>query len=1027
LTKIIDNSSDKLASVLCNEIKTLPEAAIASAYFNVHGFGALQEGIKEKPLRVLLGTEPTNSVKWEEEILKELEDQEDDPAYFQLLQQCIDYFKKQTTQVRIPVDGHFLHGKAYIAAHPNLQKVHHGIGSVGSSNFTRGGLLTNRELNMINTDREVVQELADWFNIQWDSAKDYKADFLNQLENYTTAHSPYEVIAKALYETFRENLEAPENIALKGLWYHQRLSYRDAKTKLETHGGVVIADSTGLGKSRTAISLAWDAKREGKKVLLIAPRSILDTTWKTEMEKTDINLRTMGSEEISRDPDSLEKQHPDADFIIVDEAHYFRNPATNRYKALRDLVIKNNAEIILCTATPVNNSLMDLYHLLALYLREDCIQDLCNDSLQGYFAAQQKRWLNDEPINMDDVLQRFVTRHSRALAKALDREGKIRFPDRILDPDPRNRYTTTVNYSRIDQTIDDMKQVYYDLSVDLIWGELKLPGGIRLTATAEQKQRESLKKLIKVLVKINLFKRLESSTAAFLRTISDLERYIKASKRYAEEEGYFFPPALKGDFYILASDLDDDEEAELPDPEDLFHREKYRKLMPRLKLSRDQIRDYSSSCERDLRMINVLRSLIPAKDAKLETFIDRATDIITKIQGTEKNGFIIFTQYAATADYIYEELRKRFPDIRLLLTTGLSCFNVDNARCNKVEAVEDFMAHGGVLVSTDVLSAGQNLQNAQFVANYDFPWNPVVLIQRIGRIDRAGSDHKQVYAINVLPRDGNPEDPSSLEFFLGLMTRIYQRLEAIRTTIGLDASTLGEEAIPKDFGIQRALADLDGTILDAMTRELEQFTASAMDTLANMMKEKGEDWLRKLPNGIGAYKSAPTPAMFVLFKDEANGVHYWRFKDLHAETTNTVATEIINTILEEPNDNKGDKINYSPLIDHMRRMKRELKEEIETGQKREKTIAGAPIRTTKAMREIVDALVKEPDGEELAQQFRQQANNSNLVRSLTRALREGNLVEKARELLKQIKTAEKPEPKPPKLKRICWCYLHPSH
>jgi len=1026
MTKIIDNSSEKLASVLCGEIKPLPEVSIASAYFNVHGFGALQDGIKEKPLRLLLGAEPTNSVKWEEEVLKELEDQEDDPDYFLLLQQCIDYFKKQTTQVRIPADGHFLHGKAYIAAHPDLQKIQHGVGAVGSSNFTRGGLLTNRELNMINTDREVVQELADWFNTQWNSAKDYKTDFLSQLENYTTAHSPYEVIAKALYETFRENLEAPENVALKGLWYHQRLSYRDAQKKLEDHGGVVIADSTGLGKSRTAISLAWDAKKEGKKVLLIAPRSILDTTWKNEMEKTDINLRTMGSEEISHDPDSLEKQHPDADFIIVDEAHYFRNPGTKRYKALRDLVIKNNAEVVLCTATPVNNSLMDLYHILALYLREDCVQDICSDTLQGYFAAQQKRWLNDEPINMDNVLHRFVTRHSRALAKALDKEGKIRFPDRVLDPDPRNRYTTTVNYSKVDQTIDDMKQKYYDLSVDLIWGELKLPGGAPISATAEQKQRESLKKLIKVLVKLNLFKRLESSTAAFLRTIADLERYIKASKRYAEEEGYFFPPALKGDFYMLASDLDDDEEAELPDPAELFSKDKYRKLIPRLKLSKEQIRDYSSSCDRDLKMISVLRSLIPAKDAKLETFLDRATDIVSDLTKGEKNGLIIFTQYAATAEYLHGALRTHFPDARLFLTTGSACLDTDNKSCNKIEAVEDFMAHGGVLVSTDVLSAGQNLQNAQYVANYDFPWNPVVLIQRIGRIDRAGSDHKEIYAINVLPRDGNPDDPSSLEFFLGLMTRIYQRLEAIRTTIGLDASTLGEEAIPKDFGIQRALADLDGTILDALTRDLEQFTASAMDTLANMMKDKGEDWLRGLPNGIGAYKTAPTPALFILFKDEANDLHHWRFKDLHADTTNTTATEIINTILEEPNDNKGDQINYKPLIDHMKRMKRELKEEIESGHRREKTLAGAPPRSTKAMRMIIDALVKEPDGEELAQLFRQQSNNYNLVRALTRALREGNLAEKARELLKQAKTTQKQEPKPPKLKRICWCYLHPG-
>jgi superfamily II DNA/RNA helicase len=502
--------------------------------------------------------------------------------------------------------------------------------------------------------------------------------------------------------------------------------------------------------------------------------------------------------------------------------------------------------------------------------------------------------------------------------------------------------------------------------------------------------------------------------------------YLLALRARAEEQGYFFPPALKGDFYMLASDLEEDEEGELPSPEDLFSEEKYRRLMPRLKLSKEQIRDYSSSCDRDLTMIGILRGLIPSKDAKLETFLNRTNDIISELPKVEGNGLIIFTQYAATADYVYGALRARFPGARLLLTTGLACIDAEEKNCNKTDAVRDFMANGGILVSTDVLSAGQNLQNAQYVANYDFPWNPVVLIQRIGRIDRAGSNHKQVYVLNLLPRDGNPDDPASLEFFLKLMTRIYQRLEAIRTTIGLDASTLGEEAIPKDFGIQRALADLDTKILDSLARDLEQFTASAMDTLANMMKERGEDWLRKLPNGIGAYKKAETPSLFILFRDESTGFHHWRFKDLRTETTNNTATEIINTLLEEPNDNQGDRINYQPLIDHMKRMKRELREEIESGQRREQTLAGAPPKPNKAMREIADALAKEADGEELVQLFRQQAASSNLVKTLTKAMREGTLAQKARELLKQYKTAPKEAPKPPKLKRICWCYLHPQ-
>ncbi|GAI49294.1 unnamed protein product, partial [marine sediment metagenome] len=214
-------------------------------------------------------------------------------------------------------------------------------------------------------------------------------------------------------------------------------------------------------------------------------------------------------------------------------------------------------------------------------------------------------------------------------------------------------------------------------------------------------------------------------------------------------------------------------------------------------------------------------------------------------------------------------------------------------------------------------------QNTQWIVNYDFPWNPVVIIQRIGRVDRQGSPHKEINVINVLPRNGNPDDPKSLEFFLGLMTKIYMRLEAIRETIGLDASNLGEQAEARDFGIQQAIARNDPTILAQLARDLEQFTTSAMDTLATMMKEKGLQWLQDLPRGIGSFKKGESSALFILFTDGKN--HYWRIKDLTTNEINTSPTGIINTILEGETHNRGDKISYELLIDNMRSMKKDLK------------------------------------------------------------------------------------------------------
>jgi superfamily II DNA/RNA helicase len=119
-----------------------------------------------------------------------------------------------------------------------------------------------------------------------------------------------------------------------------------------------------------------------------------------------------------------------------------------------------------------------------------------------------------------------------------------------------------------------------------------------------------------------------------------------------------------------------------------------------------------------------------------------------------------------------------------MLVTGAGGYDDNGKSADEADIVKRFQKTGGILVSTDVLSAGQNLQNAQYVVNYDFPWNPVVIIQRVGRVDRIGSPYDQVYLINVLPESSSPEDPESLEFFLGLMERLYKRLEAIRSTIG---------------------------------------------------------------------------------------------------------------------------------------------------------------------------------------------------------------------------------------------------
>jgi superfamily II DNA or RNA helicase len=1009
LARIIDNSKEKLASVLNRELSDIGEVAIATAYFNVMGFGDVENGLEGKPLRLLLGRPPEETIKWEDEILRELEEYEDDPQYFRLLQRAIAFFEDPSRQVRI-VDGRFFHGKAFMGANPSLSEVRNGFAVVGSSNFTHGGLTTNLELNMLNTDREAVQELADWFQRQWNDSRDYKEEFLSMLKAFTTSWSPYEVAAKALWETYKHELEKRAENILKHLYPHQQLSTIDALNKLEKHNGVLIADSTGLGKTRIALSIVQFYRMSGVKCLLIAPKSILDTTWKNEMYNTDINVEYLNSEKLSADPDVVEgyiNRDPKPGLVVVDEAHYFRNRSTNRYDALSKLVESTSAKLVLMTATPVNTSLMDLYHLLSLYLPEHAIFDDYRMNLRDYFVQQHKRWLNGEPIDMDDVLRRFVVRHSRMLAKALSK-GAIRFPERRLHT---VQYDLPADIGELYDVLDGLNLAFYDLSVDRLPNQFKLPDGTPVSKYVEF--AANLKNIVKGIRKIGLLKRLESSVHAFRESVCRMKEYIEIANKYASQNNVFIPPRLKGQILSL---IDDEEPEKLPSVEEVFAKQP--ELRDKCRLTDEEVREFIRRNKEDLEKLDKALSMLPNEDPKIQEFMKAVSGVYRTLKG--RNGVIIFTQYVDTAWYVFENLKKEGLN-NLLLVTGEGAEDASGKHLEEAEAVDLFQKQGGIMVSTDVLSAGQNLQNAQYVVNYDFPWNPVILIQRAGRIDRIGSDYDVIYLYNVLPRQGDPGDPRTLEHFLNLMTRIYRRLEAIRETIGLDASTLGEEAIPKDFSEQRRIAAEDNMVLAEIEKRLEQFTRDPRDDLAEIINEKGIDWVKSLPDGIGAIKRGGMNAVFALFTDGEK--HYWRLKNLDSGKVIDNPSEIIKLLLSGDDVHaKGVRIDYAPLVDVLRTLKAELLNEIREKERVRITRERVPASPNKVVKEIYDTLEKM--GEiELAARFREASSNSRTVTLLKKALEEGRLVEEARKLLSQIGDTKPMDRKPIKLKRICWCII----
>jgi hypothetical protein len=344
---------------------------------------------------------------------------------------------------------------------------------------------------------------------------------------------------------------------------------------------------------------------------------------------------------------------------------------------LKEIIAKFRPKIVMLTATPINTSLMDLYNLFSFYLPDNALIDMGIDSLRDYFITQQRKWLERERIDMDKILQRFMVRHSRQFAQAVNKD--LHFPKRILKS---IEYDLEIDYEDIYNRLDCLNFAFYDLSVERVSNKFKLPDGTPIEDIARQKERiENLKEIVKLIVKINIFKRLESSLYAYNSTIDKLLEYIDVAIHYAKYEGYFIPPKLKGDILQL---YDEEEDDVLPDPKDIF---KDKNLMNSCRLSSEEIKKFVNKCEKDKEILKELKISIDDKnnrDHKFAGLIERIKELYPIIRGNKvnanssnnsnanNNGIIIFTQYYDTAIYLYNELRKMYKD-DVMLVSGKEC------------------------------------------------------------------------------------------------------------------------------------------------------------------------------------------------------------------------------------------------------------------------------------------------------------------------------------------------------------------
>lgn len=562
--------------------------------------------------------------------------------------------------------------------------------------------------------------------------------------------SPREAALRILAARDRSKIDMPPTSLPLAAFQHE--AFERATAILQRRRGVLIADSVGLGKTFVALALIEAAIRRADPVLVVVPAS-LRRMWRTELKRLAVPADDVTL--ISHTGLALRGcAGIQPGLVVVDEAHAFRNPRTRRYRALRGAVC--SAKVVLLTATPVNNSLADLYFQLSLFCADGAFHDLGIGSLRA--ALLDGNSLRDAEFAR--LRRAVMVRRTRSQIRGTEPQG-LRFPKRVI--------VVPVSYA-------------------LPLGPAAMRGLLqRLSFVAYRLERDDT--FSPEVLRFGLMKRLESSGFAIQSTLRRQIRYYEQLLG-ALSRGLILRPRT---FRSLYQPTDDSLQLVL---------EPLALVKPAGGISNQCV----EQARAELATLREWSDALSMQDDKLRVLLDllKARSASSKI--------LIFTEYRETASYIWRALRQRFA---VGLIDGSGAW-IGASSAPRRQVIDRFapVANGAhvhereairVLIATDVLAEGMNLQDADTVISYDLPWNPIRLIQRAGRVDRIGSPHEVVTVFNFIP-------DREFDAFLGLARTIRRKLDSVRASVGLDGAVLEpDDAFETVF---KALKSGDSTILD---------------------------------------------------------------------------------------------------------------------------------------------------------------------------------------------------------------------
>ena len=778
-------------------------------YFYTSGFYALYKSLETtEKIRILIGISTNKEVvrliqeskkqyqstfqfshaevkqKFEKSVAEEMEQSEDNATVEEGVLKFIEWLKNGKLEIRAyPTEN--IHAKLYIMTFKEGDR-DKGRVITGSSNFTQAGLRDNLEFNVELKTSADYEFAIQKFNELWKDAVDIKDRYIETIQTKTWLNNtitPYELYLKFLYEYFKEDLSQIEEIFYKYVppefmkLTYQEQSVLNAKRILEEYGGVFISDVVGLGKTYVSAMLAQQL--DGR-TLVIAPPVLLEKDNPGSWPNVFSDFRVPADFESLGKLDHIIKRGAEKyKNVIIDEAHRFRTETNITYEKLARIC--RGKRIILVTATPYNNSPRDILSQIKLFqkARKSTIPNL--PDLEKFFLGLEKKLKNLDRQRDYHKYVKVVRENAKEIREKVLKYLMVRRTRRDIE----QHFATDLKHQKLNfPNVAEPQPIFYQLNdeedkvftrtIELATTKFRYARYTpmlyykgEITQPEELSQR-NMGKFMKIL----LVKRLESSFYAFKNT---LDRFIYSYEQFLHQFNKGNVYVSKKYTYKIFDLLENDNEEAI---QRLIDEDKAKKYS-----AKDFRKEFKTDLEHDLNILLEIKNIWQniKRDPKLIT----AKKKLSSVDILKKQKLVIFTESKDTADYLAKHLEKDYPGEVLSFTGGSSA-------AIREKVIENFDARARfpkdqyrILISTEVLSEGVNLHRSNVVINYDIPWNPTRLMQRVGRINRVDTKFKEIYTFNFFPT----KQSNSL---IKLKETAEAKIHAFITLLGADARLLTE-------------------------------------------------------------------------------------------------------------------------------------------------------------------------------------------------------------------------------------------